>query len=259
MAGAGGAPWSGPAAGRVDGRGAAQLRAMGARCGVLSRSDGSCRFALGDTVCVASVFGPTELTLARKELADRASIAVTYYSGSRREEGEGEGAAGEAQRDVESEALLAGLLEQVVLTRLHPRKVIKVSVQVVQDCGSAQACALLAASGALLDAGVELVGAASAACVALSAQGAILVDPSKHEEEAALARVLVCTRDDDGRLLAAITSGPLERAVLKDCLASAVAAAAACRSFLRVSWKETVTRRMALQTPANATATLAAS
>ena len=81
------------------------------------------------------------------------------------------------------EALIRGAVEASLAPDRDPRTVLSVVVQVIKDDGSLFAAALNAATMALLDAGVGLVGLPLAACATF--QGTTLVlDPSAEEERA---------------------------------------------------------------------------
>jgi exosome complex component RRP46 len=60
---------------RRDGRTDTSLRPLSLSSGVLSRADGSSRFAFGPVEVLASVNGPQEVRL-RDELLDRATLEV---------------------------------------------------------------------------------------------------------------------------------------------------------------------------------------
>jgi ribonuclease PH len=62
---------------REDGRAAGQLRPLGCELRPLARCDGSARFNLNKTSCMAGVFGPTEAKASVKE-SDESIVVVNF-------------------------------------------------------------------------------------------------------------------------------------------------------------------------------------
>jgi ribonuclease PH len=62
---------------REDGRAAGQLRPLGCELRPLARCDGSARFNLNKTSCLAGVFGPTEAKASVKE-SDESIVVVNF-------------------------------------------------------------------------------------------------------------------------------------------------------------------------------------
>jgi len=231
---------------RADGRDNGSLRPLHVECGVLQRPDGSCRLRLGDSEVLAAAYGPIAEPQSRLELPDRARVQVhvhwqppadvdtaTMSLGSR--EGEQQ-----SLRHPEAEALLEGALETAILVRRFPRKLVKISAQVISDDGSMIACALLACAAAIVDAGIEMSQMPSAACCVVNSNGVVLLDPTKAEERAEDAMVVfACTlADDDERIATLQVDGALTKEMLKKTLTSAIAGARASRSFLRLAFLE---------------------
>lgn len=156
---------------RPDGRVAAQLRPFLAEPAALTRADGSARWAHGQTECLASVYGPCEAKRAREKISS-ATLEVIVRPLS--------GLPGPVER--EAEQLLGQTLEHVVLTHLHPRTAISVIVQVLADDGSLLAAAFHAAALALVHAGVPMRGMLGSCTAALTADGAVVLDPCADEE-----------------------------------------------------------------------------
>ena len=63
---------------RLDGRKPAELRKITAEVGVIEKAVGSAKFTMGETVAVASVYGPMEVHPRHKEKSDRAILKVNY-------------------------------------------------------------------------------------------------------------------------------------------------------------------------------------
>ena len=168
---------------RRDKRTAQQMRPLKCDCSVLTRSDGSARYSVGNTAVLASVYGPADVD-GRRELVDRAAVSVTVRPVT--------GQDGPVERELEES--LAGLVRAAVLTTMYPRTLIAVTVQVLHDDGGLLAAAANAVMLALMDAGVALKSLLSAACCALCVPPALpghaarttapvlVLDPSAEEE-----------------------------------------------------------------------------
>jgi exosome complex component RRP46 len=164
------------AAARVDGRLGNHIRPLVCIPGVLVRADGSARFQQGATSVIASVYGPGPIQL-RKELLDRATIEVQVLPPS--------GLPTPAERA--AEVSLRSSLEAIVLTSLHPRTLISVTIQVLRDDGALVPTCINAACMALADAGVPLRGTLSAVSCVFTGDGGICLDPTRAEEDRARA------------------------------------------------------------------------
>ena len=110
-----------------------------------------------------------------------------------------------AAADKAKEFAIRRVLEQVVLTSMHPRLGVTVVIQIVGDDGAAESCALNAAGLALMDAAVPMRGVLCAATVARTTTtsprkredaplagdeesgdcGRLIVDPTAGEERVA--------------------------------------------------------------------------
>ena len=83
---------------------------------------------------------------------------------------------------------------------------IEVSLQVVNDDGSLLAASVNAAVSALVDAGVPMRGQAAAIACAVSADGLIMLDPTKAEEEKSESCITLVI-DGSGGILTSFCSG----------------------------------------------------
>lgn len=133
---------------RKDGRTYNQLRELAAEVGLLNRADGSASLSHGQdffvflfcppassyfsfllwldqTAVLVAVYGPREVS-SRKEVLGKCVLDVTFRPRS--------GLV--TNRDTERERMLQSVLEQIVMTALHPRSIVSVVVQVLSDDGS---------------------------------------------------------------------------------------------------------------------------
>ncbi|GJP49023.1 hypothetical protein CLOM_g8284 [Closterium sp. NIES-68] len=195
---------------RPDGRTATQLRPMLASRGPLCRADGSARWSLGDTCVVAGVYGPRGMGVAGGGLA-----------GGGRQRGRGRrtpcghpcrssGRRGMGWQERYCEAVVRQTVDAVLLSSLLPRTRIQLQLQVVHDDGSLLPCALNAAFAALLDAGLPLSCLPAAVQLALDAQGQLLLDPTKEEQQTSSATLCTVFASrplaPDGAVLATVPS-----------------------------------------------------
>jgi exosome complex component RRP46 len=156
----------------ADGRAPMSLRPLACDQGELQRAAGSARFSHQHSAALVAVFGPTGAQ-KRQEIVNRACIEVVYKPLS--------AAPGAAEK--EKESVLRQLVEAAVMTHLHPRTVIQVVVQELNNDGSMLAVVINAVCVALLDAGVPLRHTFVAASVATRLDGTVLLDPTAADEE----------------------------------------------------------------------------
>lgn len=153
---------------------------------VLENADGSARLVVGNTEIVVAVHGPAPVK-AKQELTDRAALEVIiqplssppctricnmnfrsiYLLGV---------------KDTAMANKLKKLLDQIILSQLHPRTLITVVVQPIRLDGSVFACMVNACVAALIDASIPL----RTSFIAVSAvqAEALEIFPSQTQEEA---------------------------------------------------------------------------
>eukprot|EP00051_Salpingoeca_urceolata_P029915 m.7617 g.7617 ORF g.7617 m.7617 type:complete len:257 (-) comp2993_c0_seq1:53-823(-) len=240
---------------RADGRNDANtLRALGCELGPLSRADGSAQFAMGATVALAAVYGPGDVS-ARREKPDRAAIEVSYKPKV--------GLPGVACKKIERH--LHHVLEEAILTHLHPRACISLIVQEISDDGGMLACAVNAACLALMDAGVSLTACfASVSCAFGSFADdelAMVLDPSQAESKDAETVVTfgfmmgspeTSADGDDGTVVLSATQGVAQPDKVMAAVDLCHEASKAIASFYRLAnqrrlSKETITSQEAFK------------
>lgn len=155
---------------RQDGRQDAAIREIHIVQNVLNNADGSCRFSMGKTVVIASVFGPYQAP-TRLEAVDRAVIEVSISHAS----------ATASPIENRMQSTLRRTLEAVVLLTQYPRCIIRVAVLIVEQDGSVLSACMNAACMALLDGSVPLRGILTSVSVGVS-EGRMLVDCVESEE-----------------------------------------------------------------------------
>ncbi|OQO09849.1 hypothetical protein B0A48_04201 [Cryoendolithus antarcticus] len=146
----------------------------------LQRADGSATFTSNLYSILAGVNGPVEVQ-RRDELPEEAYIEVNIRPGS--------GVGTPRERYLES--IVASVLRSVILVHLHPRMLIQVTLQVLQEPseklmkGKGEVAVLPsllnAAFLALVDGGIPLETTMSAVLVAVDAAGGVVAEPSIKE------------------------------------------------------------------------------
>lgn len=158
---------TGLVAGRRDGRSFSEMRSLSIDQGSIHCADGSATVTVGNTVVLASIYGPLDAPIARQD-ATRCTVSVTIRDRS-----------AEASSDS-----LRDLVRTIMLTALHPRKVLRVSVHILSSDGGVVSACINASILALLDAGVPLTCVPVSACLALT-NGSVVADPNALEESEA--------------------------------------------------------------------------
>ena len=163
---------------RSDGRTAHQLRPVSIEIGVIGHSDGSVRYACGDTVVIAAVTGPKQLTHRPQSLLhvrithvapppSRIFDAPSVYSDT-----------------AHIARYVASSLLSVIAVDAYPTSVIDLGIMVISEDGSLLATAINAAAIALMSAGIDCTKTINAVTLIYSADAvsAIVLDATREEE-----------------------------------------------------------------------------
>ena len=215
---------------RGDRRTAHQMREMVCELGPLNRADGSARFNFSRSSVLAGVFGPRE---DRASGQDSAESNVVMHFGAL--------AAGK-QWDRGSEGRMRESLETLVERSQNPMCVIEVTVQPMLNDGAQFAASFNAAVAALIDAGVPLRFVAAGVCLALTADGTLLMDPTSEEEATAAAVLTFVIRPADGHVVSSLSSAPVAEDQYMEALSAAKAAASTIVTFIRMAVEQRVGR-----------------
>ncbi|KAI9352675.1 putative exosome component 5, partial [Obelidium mucronatum] len=209
-----------------------QMRPLSASVSLLSRSDGSARFAFGGAGVVCGVFGPAE-GRGRDAAADGGSgLAAVRVSAGRG----GGGAAGPGERL--AELLVRRCCERVVARALFPRAAVAVTLQPTAAAAASLAAAVNAACLALLDAAVPLAALLAAVHVAVAPDGAICLDPDDAEVDAATSVHTFVFNNADDCLVEVVSEGIYSEAVFKQATAVAKEACSAIHAFYRQTFSQ---------------------
>lgn len=150
-------------------------RSVDCTLSVLSRSDGSAKFAQGDTSVIGNACGPFEQKTT-KDLADKLNISVSLKSKT--------GSPPASYKFIEK--FIQKLCESTVLVKTYAsRTSISVVLQEIYDDGSFLACCVNAACATLLDACIHMKCQFAAVNVAIYPDDVVVVDPTRCQESEA--------------------------------------------------------------------------
>lgn len=139
---------------RPDGRKVDEMRNVEVEVGVLDRADGSARARLGNNLAIASVYGPREMHPKHASRPDRAVIRLNYRMATFSVKDYKRPFP--SRREKEISKVLSEAFESIVLTKMFPRSVIDIHVQIFESDGGTRTAAAIAASAALADAGIPM-------------------------------------------------------------------------------------------------------
>ncbi|KAI9018405.1 ribosomal protein S5 domain 2-type protein [Hyaloraphidium curvatum] len=217
---------------RFDGRSDGQIREMAAEIGPLPSSDGSARFSFGETSVVCAFYGPKEARL-RDELYDEAVVELSL---TRPKEGTG-------PRYREDEISIKEIALSSMLSEMHQGAAFKMAMNVASDHGSSFSAAINAASLALLDSCVPTRNLCVSATCAVAASGALMLDPTDVEAEAAASlHSFVFHGPDNVGLVASRSTGTFTEDEFNAGLDLCRAAAAKIHAFMSLSIRNAVER-----------------
>lgn len=164
---------------RIDGRKPEELRDIEMKVGVISSATGSAYVRLGNTVAVASVYGPRELFPKFLQEADSGIIRCRYnmapFSVEDRK------SPGPDRRSTEISKVIRLALEPTIFLEDFPKATIDVFIEILQADGSTRVTGINAASLALASAGIPMRDLV-AACSVGKIDGTLIVDLNGKED-----------------------------------------------------------------------------
>ena len=173
------------------------------------------------------MYGPAEVKSA-KELIDRAAVDVIFKPKVGLPSCE----------DKQVEEMLAGTCEAIAITKLHPRSLLSVVVQEMQDAGSFLACSINAMCLALLDAAYPLSSTFAAVTCVYNSEEELILDPSLKHEASCSCRITFVFESVDRNVVSCYTTGVCSRMQYKKALAACKAASGDIFRFYRESIKK---------------------
>jgi exosome complex component RRP41 len=180
---------------RIDGRAPEELRPIEMKVDVVSRADGSALVRFGNTIAIASVYGPRALFPRYLQESETCVVRCRYnmapFSVDERK------SPGPDRRSIELTKVIRLALEPVIFVEDFPRATIDIFVEILQADGSTRVTAINAASLALASAGVPMRDLV-AACSVGKIDGTLILDLNGEEDnnsEADLAFAMMPTKN----------------------------------------------------------------
>ena len=165
---------------RSDGRKMDELRPIRAEVGVIPNADGSALFAHGDTLAIASVFGPKPLHPQHLQKPDRGIIRARYnmlpFSVTERAR------PGPSRRSKEISQVTEWALLPAVNIEEFPNTVVDVQIYILQADASTRVAGINAASMALAHAGIPMKNLICSVAIG-KLDKELVVDVDKEEED----------------------------------------------------------------------------
>ncbi len=165
---------------RFDGRKFDEMRKIEAKVGIIKRADGSAMFKIGDTIAIASVYGPRQLFPTFLQNPEKGILRCLYdmmsFSVSERKR------PGPTRRSTEISLVTEKALLPALDLSNYPNTVVDVFIEIIQADSGTRCAGICAASMALADAGLpmkDLVASISVGKVG----DKILIDLDKQEED----------------------------------------------------------------------------
>ncbi len=165
---------------RPDGRKIEEIRPMEAEIGVVPNADGSAMFKFGETIAIASVYGPKKMHPQHAQDPQRAVLRCSYdllsFSVPDRKR------PGPSRRSTEISKITEWALLPSVMVEKYPGTVIDVHIKILQANASTRCAGINAAAMALAHAGVMMNDIVSSVSIGkLDKQ--LVVDVNKDEED----------------------------------------------------------------------------
>jgi exosome complex component RRP41 len=165
---------------RPDGRGQKDTRSIIAEVGVVPNAQGSAKFAFGDTIAIAAVYGPRKMHPQHKQNPRKGVLRCTYnmISFSVKERIR----PGPSRRSSEISKVTEWALEPVVMLEKFPNMVVDVHIQILQANASTRCAGINAAAMALAQAGIPMKDMVSSISIGKLDKD-LVVDVNKDEED----------------------------------------------------------------------------
>lgn len=149
---------------RPSGRKWNELRNVKIKLGVVDRADGSCYIEWGKNKILVSVYGPKPVIMKHEEDPYEAIIKV-HYEMATFSSLEGRGKPGQNRRAKEISKVIKNIFENIIFTKEFPKTMIEIYITVLQSDGGTRTTSIVAASLALIDAGIPVKGIVGAIAV----------------------------------------------------------------------------------------------
>lgn len=185
------------------------------RTGIVTQANGSAFVELGGTKVIASVYGPRPLVrvggadaamqiqfgqtggsygattssgvLTDREFSDECVVTCDWKYSTFSDAIEDH----TDENEREMGMLVSQALELAIIRKAYPKSTIDINVLILQDDGACLTTAITCAALSLVHAGIQLYSLVPACSIAISPSNQILMDPTKDEERAQKAEVLL--------------------------------------------------------------------
>jgi exosome complex component RRP41 len=164
---------------RDDGRKFDEIRPMKAKVGVVPNADGSAMFQFGDTIAIASVFGPKKMHPQHSQDPEKGTLRCNYNMFSFSVEDRIR--PGPSRRSTEISKITEWALEPVLMIDSFPNQVIDVHIHIIQASASTRCAGINAAAMALAHAGIPMKDMVSSISVG-KIDKQLIVDVNKYED-----------------------------------------------------------------------------
>eukprot|EP01064_Diplonema_japonicum_P030291 TRINITY_DN5129_c0_g1_i1.p1 TRINITY_DN5129_c0_g1~~TRINITY_DN5129_c0_g1_i1.p1 ORF type:complete len:241 (+),score=27.33 TRINITY_DN5129_c0_g1_i1:27-725(+) len=224
---------------REDNRLPEETYAPCCRVGILGNAQGSAYVEYNGCKIVCSVFGPKQIV---GDFEERASVKVSYNVASFAEEERRDKRQerNPSTGDRHTSSALSETLNGAVLKDKYPKSLIEINFLVLERTlsGSEYPLAVMAASLALTDAGIELHELPIAASVCLSPGGELLVTPTPSEIRSSSAVITVTCFPQRGSILSISQTGTTPPEQTEKAINLCVSSCVALRKIVADTLKE---------------------
>ncbi len=163
------------------------IEQMEMKIGRIGRADGSCQVKLGGNNVICAVYGPREVYPRHLQDSLKAIVQCKYnlapFSSQERKR------PGPDRRSTEISRILGEALEEVMFVQRYPKTSIDIYFEVMEASIGIRWLSLVAASMALVDAGIPIKELASGCSVVVDGSGPSIEPPSELSPEQTLVEV----------------------------------------------------------------------
>jgi len=193
---------------RLDGRALDQLRPIQMKLDVVSQADGSAEVRFGNTIAIASVYGPRALYPRFLQESETGILRCRYnmapFSVEDRK------SPGPDRRSIELSKVIRLALKPAIFLEEFPKATIDVFIEIIQGDGSTRVSGINAASLALASAGVPM-RALVTGCSVGKIDGSLVVDLTGEEDMNSESDVAVAMIPDKNEITLLQADGELTK------------------------------------------------
>jgi len=200
---------------RLDGRDFKELRPIEMRLGMVSRANGSAYSRFGNTITIASVFGPREVYPKHLQRSETGTLRCRYNMAPFSVEERKNPAPDRRSTEISKVTRLA--IEPTIFLEEFPKAGIEVYIAVLQADGSTRVTGINAASLALADAGIPMRDLVTA-CSVGKIDGHIIADLCSDEDKKGEADIAFAMMPTKGKVTLLQMDGIITKEELKEAL-----------------------------------------